>query len=318
MNKKSDFTLLHKNIRGLRSKRDSMKTVIDAVIPDMILLNEHGITKKNKVNIDGYITFSKNRMDKIMGGVSISTKKAESQHVVKVKEGQNDDEFILVRNEKFKPAINVLTVYGEQENRTPKQIIVEKWGRLLEVIQGVLAKKESLVILGDMNKHIGSDHLGVAGNHDKVTYGGTLVRDLIENGDMILVNNTEKAEGGPFTRKDPSQPQDDNKKSCLDLALVSKDLFRYIDKLLIDKEEKFEMYRVITKNGIKSLIKPDHYTMILRFKDIPMNRNKVKQEVKVGFSLNKTDGWKHYEVLTNKGENLKKIVENNEATIEET
>ena len=58
--------------------------------------------------------------------------------------------------------------------------------------------------------------------------------------------------------------------------------------------------------------------MILRFKDIPMNRNKVKQEVKVGFNLNKTDGWKNYEVLTNKCENLKKIVEDNEATIEET
>jgi hypothetical protein len=71
--------------------------VINVVDPNMILLNEHGITKKNKVNIDGYITFSKNRNSKIMGGVSISTKKTEAQHVVKVKEGENDDEFILVR-----------------------------------------------------------------------------------------------------------------------------------------------------------------------------------------------------------------------------
>ena len=52
-----------------------MKTVINAVIPDMILLNEHGVTKKNKVNIDGYITYSKNRPDTILGGASISTKK---------------------------------------------------------------------------------------------------------------------------------------------------------------------------------------------------------------------------------------------------
>ena len=141
-----------------------------------------------------------------------------------------------------------------------------------------------MVILGDLNKHVGSDHLGVAGNHDKVTYGVTLVRDLIENGDMILVNNTEKAEGGPFTRKDPSNPHDDNKKSCLDLALVSKDLFRYIDKLLIDKEEKFEMFRVVKKNGIKCLVKPDHYTMILTFKDIPINRNKVNRNKRLGLT----------------------------------
>ena len=59
--------------------------MLDVVNADMILLNEHGITKRNKVNIEGYITFSKNRMNKIMGGVSISTKKAEAQHVVKIK-----------------------------------------------------------------------------------------------------------------------------------------------------------------------------------------------------------------------------------------
>ena len=123
--------ILHKNIRGLRSKKESLNNVINVVDPNMILLNEHGITKKNKVNIDGYITFSKNRNNKIMGGVSISTKKTEAQHVVKVKEGENDDEFILVRNEKYQPAINVLSIYGEQENRTSKVIVTEKWGRIL-------------------------------------------------------------------------------------------------------------------------------------------------------------------------------------------
>ena len=52
---------------------------------DMILLNEHGITNRNKVNIEGYITFSKNRTKKTMGGVSISTKKAEAHHIAKLK-----------------------------------------------------------------------------------------------------------------------------------------------------------------------------------------------------------------------------------------
>ena len=43
----------------------------------------------------------------------------------------------------------------------------------------------------------------------------------------------------------------------------------------------------------------------------------MKQEQKVGFNLNKEDGWKNYEVLTKKCENLMKIVEDNEASIEE-
>ena len=65
----------------------------------MVLLNEHGVTNKNKVNIDGYVTFSKNRENRIMGGVSISVKRDEAQHVIKVKEGEKDDEFIIVKNE---------------------------------------------------------------------------------------------------------------------------------------------------------------------------------------------------------------------------
>ena len=130
-----------------------------------------------------------------MGGVSISTVKHEAQHVIKIKEGDNEDEFILVKHEKFKPALNVLSIYGEQEGRSQKAEIFEKWSKILDVIYSVLARGESLIVLGDLNKHIGSDHLGVVGNHEKISYGGTLVRDLIEAGDLILVNNTEKAEG---------------------------------------------------------------------------------------------------------------------------
>ena len=273
------------------------------------------ITKRNKVNIEGYITFSKNRMNKIMGGVSISTKKAEAQHVVKIKEGENDDEFIVVRHEKYEPAINVMTIYGEQENRTSKSTMLERWGRILEVIHGVLAKNESLVVLGDFNKHIGSDHLGVAGNHDKITFGGSLVRDLIDNGDLILVNNTEKAEGGPFTRKDPSNPHDESKKSCLDLALISPDLYKYVESLVIDKKEKYEMYRVVVKDGKKCLVSPDHHTLILSFRDIPTNRNKVKQEPTVRFNLKKEEGWENYKALTEECDDLLRIVNDNEKSI---
>ena len=132
-----------------------------------------------------------------MGGVSISVKKDEAHHVIKVKEGEKDDEFIIVRNEKFKPAINVMTIYGEQETRSSKAKILEKWGIILDAINSVLCKGESLIIMGDLNKHVVSDN--------KVSYGGSLVRDLVQRGDLILVNNSEKTTGGPFTRYDPSK-----------------------------------------------------------------------------------------------------------------
>ena len=75
MSKCSNLKILHKNIRGLKSKRESLNNVIDLVQPNMVLLNEHGVSNNNKVNVDGYFTFSKNRQNRNMGGVSISTTK---------------------------------------------------------------------------------------------------------------------------------------------------------------------------------------------------------------------------------------------------
>ena len=57
--------------------------------------------------------------------------------------------------------------------------------------------------------------------------------------------------------------------------------------------------------------------MILSFKDIPINRTKVKQETNVGFNLQKEDGWKTYEMLTENCENLLNIVNNDDLGIEE-
>ena len=51
---------------------------------------------------------------------------------------------------------------------------------------------------GDINKHIGSDHLGFPGNSPYISRGGHLLRELLESGDYFLANAMEKAEGGPF------------------------------------------------------------------------------------------------------------------------
>ena len=250
-----------------------------------------------------------------MGGVSISTIKAEAEHIVKIKEGDDEDEFILIRHEKYSPAINVLSVYGEQESRSTKDKTLDKWGKLLEVIQSVLSKGESLIIFGDLNRHIGSDNLGVYGNHDKISYGGTLVRDLIEDGDLILVNNSEKA-GGPYTRFDPNDPHNDEKKSCLDLAIVSKDFFRFVENLYIDKDCKYPLGRVVLKKGAKTFVKADHYPMILKFKDIPINRCKFKQDNEVRFNLKKEGGWNIYKAMTEECDDLLAIVNDDADTVE--
>ena len=92
-----------------------------------------------------------------------------------------------------------------------------------------------------MNKHIGDI---VEGNHPKVTNGGKLVRQFLESDKYMLVNASKLSEGGPFTRYDPSDKNNDDKKSLLDVVIVSSALKPYISKLTIDSKLMFTPFRV--------------------------------------------------------------------------
>ena len=81
-----------------------------------------------------------------------------------------------------------------------------------------------------MNKHVGSI---IEGNNEKVSMGGKLIMDFLDKQNYVLVNSSKKVEGGPFTRVEPSDPENDTKKSCIDLIILSKDLYKYIDRVTI-------------------------------------------------------------------------------------
>ena len=263
---KNDWTIYHANIRGFKSKESSLKHIIKVVDADVVSLNEHGLKSKQKLKMDGYKSYTKNRVDKAMGGVSISVKNDESPSVVKVAEGEDNNEFILTRHAHFQPAVNVLAVYGEQECRTSTSESDKRWEEMLEQIKKIEQRGESIVLIGDMNKAVGNDHLGVKDNHPKISRGGKYIREFLDNNNYTLVNNLPITVNGPFTRYDPGDPNNEEKKSCLDLVIISNDLLPFVEQLFIDREGIYAPSRSIGKK----LRKPDHYPLILTFKNIPI------------------------------------------------
>merc|ERR1711954_157649 len=122
------------------------------------------------------------------------------------------------------------------------------------------------------------------------------------NGEYILVNGTSKTVGGPFTRYSPEDPDDDNKKSMLDLVIASKNLFRYIIKLEIDKNLNWTPYRTINRNKIRFT---DHYALMVIMKNIPKKKNKPpKQKKSIIWNTNKAGGWDKYHEKTSNNTNL--------------
>ena len=52
-----------------------------------------------------------------MGGVSFSGKSCEYKDTVKIKEGQDNDEYLITRHSQFQTPINIISLYGEQEGK---------------------------------------------------------------------------------------------------------------------------------------------------------------------------------------------------------
>ena len=153
----------------------SLNSNISLVSPSVVCLNEHGLTGRNKLVIDKYHSFTRNRKDKRMGGVATAVKEEDSKDVIKIAEGADDDEFIITRHSQFLVPINIMNIYGETESRCTENEIKERWNRILTHIIKIKQRKEHLILLGDWNKHVGNDEWGIKGNHEKVSVGGKSV-----------------------------------------------------------------------------------------------------------------------------------------------
>ena len=150
----------------------------------------------------------------------------------------------------------------------------------------------------------------IEGNDNEISIGGHLIRNLLLSEKYTLVNSTEKSKGGPFTRFDPSDPNCLSKKSCLDLVILSTELLKYVDKLIVDSQMKYIASRPISK---KKVVYPDHYPLILSFKNLPLKSSqKVINPKFTLWDTNKAGGWDVYHALTEDNAKLREIAEDTE------
>ena len=177
---------------------------------------------------------------------------------MKVKEGEDDDEYLITRLDHVHPALNIVNVYGGQESRMSRQEVLESWGRLKVDLNAIKARNENCLILGDLNRAVGAGILGVPGNNPRVSFGGTLVRELLEEQEYTLVNGLDLAEGGPWTWESAA---DCRTKSCLDLVLVSAGLLPHVSSLIVDSQRKISPARVSIRKGKRKLILTDHFPL---------------------------------------------------------
>ena len=106
----------------------------------------------------------------------------------------------------------------------------------------------------------------------------------MSGGDYFILNNLDLAEGGPWTREDPS----DGSFCCLDLAIGSTNLKERVVKVMVDERKEFTPYRPIIMRGVLSLRHTDHYFLIL---ELRMKSKKTTQKPEVMWNTSKPGGY---------------------------
>ena len=277
-------------------------------------MNETQLSGNMKIDITPYTWWAKNR-NKKGGGVATGVAQQFKDATIGAGEGAEKDEYIITRIEAFTPALNIVNCYGEQRSNKVEDI-EERWTRIVKDLEEIRARGEYCLLVGDLNKLVGSDQWGIPGNHSEVSAGGKLLRGLVATKNWILVNGLggNLVQGGPFTREDPGNA----KKSSLDLFVVSENLRPHLSQLVIDSKREMAVARAVKKKGNFKLVHSDHYSCLLTLKDLPKNRKSEKEERKSMWNLAKVGGWEAYEKITNeKSKALNNIVGEKETSIEE-
>ena len=95
---KVDIKLIHSNIDGYTSKKESINEITDKEKPDIITLNDTNLKGKLKVKVPNFFSYNKNRdKNKNKGGVSTVVANHLKHSTMKVTEGKEEDEYIVTR-----------------------------------------------------------------------------------------------------------------------------------------------------------------------------------------------------------------------------
>ena len=244
---------MYANVRGVLSKKPSIKNIIGIKNPDIIIFTETHLVGKATLKIEGYgQTITRNRKEK--GGGLLLTIKNETDIEAIILNIDEKHEMMWVKLKVKEQSYIVCVAYGYAAESRVDDETIDDWYFMME--KGISKyQDEKVVIIGDLNAHIGNDEMGITENNSDINQNGRKLRSLVERRNLYIINGTTKCEG-TWTREDPS-----GSKSILDYVIANENSIDNLENMVIDEEHEFKISRFQkTKRG--STEKPsDHNTI---------------------------------------------------------
>ena len=281
----NDLIVWECNIRGIKSKHQSLKMIIAAHVPDAVVLCETHLKDGQTCGIPGYRNFYHGRSTRHGGGILIAVHHTVAHQAVLVHKGEA--EVLVVRLGHTTVPVTVIAVYG-RVGATRDQSDAE-WDEIQTQFQLAKARGDLAVIVGDLNRQVG-DY--IPNNKITVDHGGQVVRQQLDQKEMILLNaDREKVTGGPATWVRPGILN--NQQSALDLWIACADLAPKVSTLEIDTEKDVTPYRVTRPGGRTKITYTDHRTTRVTIKGI--NRPPKEEKYKAwSWKDLRTGDWARY------------------------
>ena len=190
-----NVNLLHINLRGFLSKKETLLNIINEKSVKIVLINETHAPEFKPPKLKGFNSYARARVNKRMGGVAVLVHHTIDNGAVLVEVGEGDNEYVAVKLETFSPPLVLFSQYGQQENQHGDGVIA---GNLAEVMEKAREYSEQgcdLVWCGDLNIKIGNEESGLHENDPAVSKGGKFLLEALKETDMELCNSLHKGKG---------------------------------------------------------------------------------------------------------------------------
>jgi len=162
------------NVRGIKSKRESIEEIVESCAPNILVFNETFNENEEIFQIDGYRTYTKNRIYK-KGGLAVMVQTQWAKKTVEIKDDPDEEheDILVIKIHKGKSPINIMTTYGKQEGY--KDEIMQQMAAWDQKIVEIQRRGEHVMWIGDLNVKVGNDKDGIQGNVSEISHGGKLL-----------------------------------------------------------------------------------------------------------------------------------------------